>query len=116
MGAFELAVIAMTQAEIIAAIAAIRGAEMGPSQFASERTAVHLGGAEIAHAEGEGVDVRLSRARLVAAGLPASALMDCRKDWTLLDPAPISADHLRVIVQAFAAGAVTPPTSKRTRR
>ena len=106
----------MTQAEIIAAIAAIRGAELAPSKFAADRSAVHLGGAEIAHPEGEGVDVRLSRARLLAAGLPHSALMDCRKDWTLLDPIPISADHLRSIVQAFASGAVTPPTSKRTRR
>lgn len=106
----------MTQAEIIAAIAAIRGAEMGPSKFAPERTAVHLGGAEIAHVEGEGVDLRLSRARLIAAGLPASALVDCRKDWTLIDPVPVSADHLRTIVQAFSSGAVQPPTSKRTRR
>jgi hypothetical protein len=106
----------MTQAEIIAAIAGIRGAEMAPSKFAAERTAIHLGGVEIAHAEGEGVDVRLSRARLIAAGLPSSALADCRKDWTLLDPVPISTDHLRIIVQAFAQGAVQPPTSKRTRR
>lgn len=106
----------MTQAEIIAAIAAIRGAEMGSSQFSAGRPAVHLGGCEIAHIEGEGVDVRLSRARLIAAGLPSSALMDCRKDWTLLDPAPISAEHLRAVVQAFASGAVLPPTSKRTRR
>jgi hypothetical protein len=106
----------MTQAEIIAAIAAIRGAEMAPSRFVAERTAVHLGGVEIAHVEGEGVDVRLSRARLIAAGLPSSALKDCRKDWTLLDPVPVSSDHLRSIVQAFAAGAVLPPTSKRNRR
>jgi hypothetical protein len=106
----------MTQAEIIAAIAAIRGAEMSPSKFAPERAAVHLGGVEIAHVEGDGVDVRLSRARLIAAGFPSSALLDCRKDWTLIDPVPVSTDHLRAVVQAFSAGAVIPPTSKRTRR
>lgn len=106
----------MTQAEIMAAIAAIRGAELAPSKFASDRTAVHLGGVEIAHAEGEGVDIRLSRARLIAAGLPSSALAECRKDWTLLDPVPVSAENIRAIVQAFAGGAVLPPTSKRTRR
>jgi hypothetical protein len=108
----------MNQAEIIAAIAAIRGAEMAPSKFDAERASVHLAGREIAHAQGEGVDVRLSRARLIAAGLPSSALMDCRQEWTLLDPVPVSAAHLNAIVQIFTAGPgpIQPASAKRTRR
>jgi hypothetical protein len=106
----------MTQEEIVAAIAAIRGAEMAPSQFAAGRAAVHLAGREIAHAQGEGVDVRLSRARLIAAGLPSSALLECRQDWTLIDPVPVSTAHLRTIVEIFAAGPSHPPSAKRTRR
>jgi hypothetical protein len=106
----------MTQAEIMAAIASIRGAEMAPSQFAGDRTAIHLGGREIAHVEGEGVDIRLSRARLIALGLGGHALKDCRRDWTLLDPVPVSAEHLRAMVQALASGPQNQPVGKRGRR
>jgi hypothetical protein len=108
----------MTQAEIIAAIAAIRGAEVGPSRFNAQQTSIQLAGREIAHAQGDSVDLRLSRARLIAAGLPSSALVDCRQDWTLLDPVPVSAAHLQAIVQIFAAGPSAPqsPSAKRTRR
>jgi hypothetical protein len=106
----------MTQAEIMAAIASIRGAEMAASLDDIERTSVRLGGREIAHAREDGVDVRLSRARLIAAGFGHSALKDCRQEWTLLDPVPVSADHLRAMVQILASGPQSQPAGRRGRR
>lgn len=104
------------QTDIIEALAGIRGAELAPSKFNVERTAVFLAGVEIAHVEGEGVDLRLSRARLIALGISAAALLDCRRDWTLVDPAPLTADQLRTISSTFASGTAHVSSQKRIRR
>ena len=106
----------MTQAKILEALLAIRGAQLEPSRFNASRSAVVLSGGEIAHEEDAFVDVRLSRARLLSGGVEPAALLNCRKDWTLLNPAELSSQSIEGIVKMLSGGGQQPSYRKRTKR
>ena len=106
----------MTQDEVIQAILDIRGAERDQAQDGVAGLSVCLGGRPIARVEGDGVCVRASRARLIAAGVRASAFRETRKEWTLLDPVPLAVQDVQVITLALAGSHPAPSQARKVRR